>query len=143
MDFVRSHFGKMNLWPVEHFFEHIHYHFWLAATANPPKSDDKYIEKLFNWSEVHLSEMTWDKIHTLMCSSYLKALNSCSNFYEFKIRKSCMNYDLLIKWFNVFCKLRVHIFDCKHCILRTDEFCWSYDPNKPHKNIVRSYLAYF
>ena len=23
MDFVTSHFGKMNLWPVEHFFQHI------------------------------------------------------------------------------------------------------------------------
>ena len=23
MDFVKSHFGKRNLWPVEHFFEHI------------------------------------------------------------------------------------------------------------------------
>ena len=31
MDFVKSHFGKMNLWPV--------------ATANPPKSDDKYAQK--------------------------------------------------------------------------------------------------
>ena len=48
MDFVRSHFGNMNLWPVEHFFEHICYHFWVGATgatANPPKSDDKYAQK--------------------------------------------------------------------------------------------------
>ena len=36
MDFVRSHFGKMKLWPVEHF---------AGATANPPKSDDKYAQK--------------------------------------------------------------------------------------------------
>ena len=49
MDFVRSHFRKMNLWPVEH----------------PPKSDDKYAQKVFNWSEVHLSEVTSYKIHTL------------------------------------------------------------------------------
>ena len=34
--------------------------------ANPPKSDAKYVEKVFNWSEVHLSKMTWDKFHTLM-----------------------------------------------------------------------------
>ena len=64
MDFV-SHFGKMNLWPVEHYFEHICHHFWVGATANPPKSDDKYAQKVFNWSEVHLSEVTPYKIHTL------------------------------------------------------------------------------
>ena len=63
MDLVRSHFGKMNLCPVEHFICH---HFWVGATgatANPPKSDNK---KVFNWSEVHLSEVTSYKIHTLM-----------------------------------------------------------------------------
>ena len=37
----------------------------LLHSANPPKSDDKYVEKVFNWSEVHLSEMTCYKIHTL------------------------------------------------------------------------------
>ena len=31
-----------------------------------PKSEDKYVEKVFNWSEVHLSEMTCYKIHTLV-----------------------------------------------------------------------------
>ena len=52
MDIVKSHFGKMNLWPVEHFFEHIYHHFWVGAAANPqgatatpPKSDDKYAQK--------------------------------------------------------------------------------------------------
>ena len=29
------------------------------------KGEDKYVEKVFNWSEVHLSEMTCSKIHTL------------------------------------------------------------------------------
>jgi hypothetical protein len=33
--------------------------------AITPKSEDKYVEKVFNWSEVHLSEMTCSKIHTL------------------------------------------------------------------------------
>ena len=48
MDFVRSHFGKMRLWPVEHFFEHICHHFWvglLLQLLHPPKSDDKYAQK--------------------------------------------------------------------------------------------------
>ena len=30
-----------------------------------PKSEDKYVEKVFNWSEVQFSEMTCYKIHTL------------------------------------------------------------------------------
>ena len=31
MDFVKSHFGKMNLWLVENFFEHICHHFWVGG----------------------------------------------------------------------------------------------------------------
>ena len=63
----------MNLWPVEHFFQHICHHFWvglLGAIANPPKSDDKYVEKVFNWSKVHLSKTTCYKIHTLLFLGY-------------------------------------------------------------------------
>ena len=48
MNFVRSHFGKMNLWQVEHFFQHICHHFWvglLGVIAKTPKSDDKHVEK--------------------------------------------------------------------------------------------------
>ena len=62
----------MNLLPVEHFFEHICHHFWVGLLLHlvglllhPPKSDDKYAQKVFNWSEVHLSEVTSYKIHTL------------------------------------------------------------------------------
>ena len=39
--------------------------FWVGATANTPKSDDKYALKVFNWSEGHFSEVTFYKIHTL------------------------------------------------------------------------------
>ena len=35
----------MNLLPVEHFFEHICHHFWVGATANPPKSNDRYAQE--------------------------------------------------------------------------------------------------
>ena len=34
-------------------------------SAIAPKSEDKYVIKVFNWSEVHFSEMTCYKIHTL------------------------------------------------------------------------------
>jgi hypothetical protein len=36
-----------------------------GATANPPQRDDKYAQKVFNWSEFHLSEVSSYKIHTL------------------------------------------------------------------------------
>ena len=39
--------------------------FLLLHPANPPKSEDKYVKKVFNWSEVHLSKMTCYKIYTL------------------------------------------------------------------------------
>ena len=65
MDFVTSHFGKMNFWMG-----------LLLQPANPPKSEDKYVEKVFNWSEVHLSKMTCYKIHTLVSRPYLKIYTS-------------------------------------------------------------------
>ena len=42
-----------------------------------PKSEDKYVVKVFNWSEVHLSEITCYKIHTLIYvhTSHLPELN--------------------------------------------------------------------
>ena len=42
-------------------FQHICPHFWawlLLYSAITPKSEDKYVVKVFNWSEFHLSEMT-------------------------------------------------------------------------------------
>ena len=38
----------------------------MNTVAITPKSEDKHIVKVFNWSEVHLSEMTCYKIHTLV-----------------------------------------------------------------------------
>ena len=50
VDLVRSHFGEMQLWIAEHFF---HYRYPFA------------MKKVFNYSELHLSEVTSYKIHTL------------------------------------------------------------------------------
>jgi hypothetical protein len=36
------------------------------ATTNPPKSDDKNGQEMFNWSELHSEEVTSYKIHTLV-----------------------------------------------------------------------------
>ena len=43
-------------------------------SAITPKNEDKYVMKVFNWSEVHLSKMTCYKIHTL--GNNFKGLNS-------------------------------------------------------------------
>ena len=37
-----------------------------------PKSEDKYVVKVFNWSEAHLYEITCYKIHTLVVQGPLK-----------------------------------------------------------------------
>ena len=63
MDFVRSHIGKMKLWPVAPFF-HFFYHFWVGATANPSKSDKKMKKGETGQSFIR-KEVTSYKIHTL------------------------------------------------------------------------------
>ena len=61
MDFVTKSFRKdetLTSWTLS---QHICPHFWawlLLSSAITPKSEDKYVVKVFNWSEVHLSEMT-------------------------------------------------------------------------------------
>ena len=45
----------MNLWPVEHF--------GVPLVLQIPQSEEK---EMVDWSEVHLSEMTSYKIHTLV-----------------------------------------------------------------------------
>ena len=70
MDFVTSHFGKMNLWPL---LQHICRHLWawtLNTIAITPKSEDKYVVKVFNLSEFHLPETTCYKIHTLVQTNW-------------------------------------------------------------------------
>ena len=44
---------RMQLWPVAHFFHSLLGGCNSKATANPPKSDDKNGQEMFNWSEVH------------------------------------------------------------------------------------------
>ena len=56
----------LTIWTL---LQHIYPHFWpwlLLYSAITPKSEDKYVVKVFNWSEVHLSEMICYKIHTLI-----------------------------------------------------------------------------
>ena len=61
MDFVTKSFRKdetLTSWTLS---QHICPHFWawlLLYSAITPKSEDKYVVKVFYWSEVHLFEMT-------------------------------------------------------------------------------------
>ena len=61
MDFVTKSFRKdetLTSWPL---LQHIFPHFWawlLLYSAITPKIENKYVLKVFNWSEFHLSEMT-------------------------------------------------------------------------------------
>ena len=58
-------FGKMQLCRVEHICPH--FWAWLLNTiAITPKSEDKYVEKVFNSTELHFSKVTSFKIGTLV-----------------------------------------------------------------------------
>ena len=68
MDFVTKSFRKDETLTSWTLLQHICPHFWawlLNTIAITPKSEDKYVVKVFNWSEFHVSEMTCYKIHTL------------------------------------------------------------------------------
>ena len=50
----------MKLWQVEHFYNIFSLHFWawlLNTIAITPKSEDKYVVKVFNPSEFHFSKV--------------------------------------------------------------------------------------
>ena len=57
----------------------------LLHPANPPKSDDKYVEKVLICSEVHLSELTCYKIHSLVFHEEKKS--RMSNIIEKNLAK--------------------------------------------------------
>ena len=75
MNFVTKSFRKdetLTSWPL---LQHICPHFWawlLLYSAITPKSEEKYVVKVFNWSEFHLSEMT------LLPNPYFSIGNSTS-----------------------------------------------------------------
>ena len=68
MDFVTKSFLKDETLTSWTLLQHICPHFWawlLLYSAITPKGEDKYVVNVFNWSEVHLSEMNCYKIYTL------------------------------------------------------------------------------
>ena len=82
MDFLTSHFGKDE--PLTRTY---------LSSLCPPKSEDKYGEKVLEWTEVHLSEMTCYKIHTLVSNCFL--LNASILLY------------IVIYFSSIVCNLRI------------------------------------
>ena len=96
MDFVTSHFGKdepLTSWTL---WQHICPHFWawlLNTIAITPISEDKYVVKVFNWSEVHLSEMLQNPYFSDYC-----VLDSGLTISLPECRKPHKNYILNLKF---------------------------------------------
>ena len=85
MDFVTSHFGKRNLWPVERFFNIFVITLgWVCWVQSQVMTN--MLKKMFNWSEVHLSEMTCYKIHTLENFG-----NKIPIFFRISLNKPCLS----------------------------------------------------
>ena len=63
MDFVRSHFGKMNLWPVEYYFPHL----GVPVVLKVPQTEEISVQLV---REVHLSEVTSYIIHISVEKAY-------------------------------------------------------------------------
>ena len=79
MNFVTKSFRKDETLTSWILLQHICPHFWawlLLYSAITPKSEDKYVVKVFNSSEFHLSEMT------LFQNPYFSSLTSCKGFQQ-------------------------------------------------------------
>ena len=91
----------MQLCRVEHFFNILVLNFLYSAIT--PKSEDKYVVKVFNWSKFHLSEMTvlqnpyfsWiSESHSRWLQSPKKGAKSPHKAFSTLIRKSAEGIDL-------------------------------------------------
>ena len=82
MDFATKSFRKNETLTSWTLLQRICPHFWawlLNTIEITPKSEDKYVAKVFNWSEFHFSEMT------LLQNPYF---NKQTQFFEFSTCKN-------------------------------------------------------
>ena len=102
----------MNLWPVEHFFEHICHHFWVGLLfhlLHPPKSDDKYAQKLVRGSSFR--------------SDFIQNPYFKSTFQPMYICKCASTFTIFLKIFNPTGAFSTLFFDtfsrisCKFCVI--------------------------
>ena len=65
------------------FLDHFCHHFWvgllLLCCCTHPKVMKNTLKKVFNWSEVHLSEVTSYKIHTLIFNYTFFSIHAFAN----------------------------------------------------------------
>ena len=81
----------MNLWSVENFsaifvitFGWVQQQTHWGQQQTHPQVMTKMLKKVFNWSEVHLSEVTFYKIHTLIDFSKKLEMIQSANILLFK-----------------------------------------------------------
>ena len=121
MDFVKKSFQKNETQTSWTLSQHICSHFWawlLNTIAIMPKSEDKYVVKVFNSSEFHLSEMTL--LQNPYFSKFIHPL-SFNLLYIFKNNhileqnQPCQYklFEVATKWSNLY---EVKTFIKLHCI---------------------------
>ena len=92
--------------------QHIFPHFWgwlLLYSAITPKSEYKYVVKVFNWSEVHLSEMTCYKIHTLVSKWLNQELLMDYVCMSGRMKQRAAIWSFCLTWFIVIWQTKLHI----------------------------------
>ena len=90
MDFVKSPFGKLQLWIVKHFFLHnkvpvlMNHNIWKKLCFMMHYYRYLFVKKkVFNYSELHFSEVISYKIHTsTICAKYILFLFSTLQVYH-------------------------------------------------------------
>ena len=130
----------MNLWPVEHFFQLPYMSSKLDSPLIKTLEMDSLIlminmlKKVFNWSEVHFSEMTCYKIHTLI--KIFCHMNN--NLKLHKIGSVLTKSDLAIHFFwNFASKTTISIqLECQR--FETSDFCTDCNPEAKFKHCVLS-----
>ena len=82
---------------------HLKYQFWKNVTSekwnsvglNTPKSEDKYVVKVFNPTEFHFSEVTSFKIGTL--NNWFISFDSLISFNSFQVFNEQIEYELTVE----------------------------------------------
>ena len=139
MDFVRSHFGKMQLWIVEHYFHHkrtpvsIHYVFKILGAKNCQKNLNKHLEPTFQIrpgpgyfsrakqvvsSTVDISQLIKMHIHQ---RSFWTIPSLCQYLGGLLHRTGLEDYRSAIHWRKEPIKLSFHIWPC-----RSHPICFSH-----------------
>ena len=92
MDFVTKSFRKDETVTSWTLLQHIFPHFWawlLNTMTIKPKSEDKYVQKVFNLTELHFSKVTSFKIGTWTFKTFLATQHKIARS---KMGNLCMDF---------------------------------------------------